>query len=110
MEDIRDRLSVGEQMFAPWDASKYAVWYYENDWSPRKVASFPTEDDAWGVVSLILEYVEQYGYDEERAVAQALIEYHEAIGEALACAMYREPTLAELCRQDHAHAMACLTA
>lgn len=111
MDTIRDMLSIGCQSHTlqmgyeskKWD--EWVVWYWGDVQETRKVGSFPREDEAWGIVALILEYVEKHGYTPDRAIALALREYREAVAHSAACALDNEPDAAELGRMAHAHAM-----
>lgn len=48
-----------------------------NIWHP--IHSFIRADEARGVRELVIEYIERHDYDPERACAQAMIEYREAL-------------------------------
>jgi hypothetical protein len=102
MDTIRDMLSVGRFRRGPWYV---AFWETEAVSTPRIVATFPREDEAWGVTSLILEYVEKRRYDPQAAIRAALDEYHQACEEEALTVLDNAPAPGELARQDHAHLM-----
>jgi hypothetical protein len=89
MDTIRDMLSVGEH------GDGWAIWRWDS-YDSRLVATFPREDEAWGVTSLIVEYVER-GISVDTAIDAALTCYRDALDNA--------PTPDDLAYQDHAHAM-----
>jgi hypothetical protein len=100
MDTIRDMLSVGQERDGDWAVYRWDAWPV-----PRTVATFPREDEAWGVTSLILEYVEKQLYDSQAAIWAALDEYHQAYVECAFRALDSAPTPDELASQDHARAM-----
>lgn len=98
MDNIRNRLSVGL------NREGWIVWLWNTAEDRRQVGIFPDEELAWGVVSLVIEYHEQCGYDVSDACRAALREYHEAM--AGSWHTYEEGDPGELARQDHRAAMA----
>jgi hypothetical protein len=98
MDTIRDMLSVGQERNGDWAIYRWDVWP-----APRTVATFPREDEAWGVTQLILEYAEAFGYDPGYAIICALHEYQ--LVRAGIIPLDNAPTPDELAQQDHAHAM-----
>jgi hypothetical protein len=98
MDTIRDMLSVGQDQQGRWVLHRWDGWP-----APQTVGTFPREDEAWGVTSLILEYVERHLYDPQAAIWAALDEYHRALGDERA--LDNEPTPADAAYQDHAHIM-----
>jgi hypothetical protein len=98
MDTIRDMLSVGQERNGDWAIYRWDVWPV-----PRTVATFPREDEAWGVTQLILEYVERHRYDPQAAIWAALDDYQ--LARAGIAPLDNAPTPDELARQDHAHAM-----
>jgi hypothetical protein len=99
MDTIRDMVSVGLD-----ERDHWTVWYWGGG-DARKVGTFPREDEAWGVTTLILEYVERHLYDPQAAIWAALDEYHQAYAECAFRALDNAPTPDDLAYQDHAHAM-----
>jgi hypothetical protein len=100
MDTIRDMLSVGEH------GDGWAIWRWDS-YDSRLVATFPREDEAWGVTQLILEYVESFGHTPDYAISLALNVYKMALH-----GIWRADTIAaapphpdELAYQDHAHLM-----
>jgi hypothetical protein len=71
MDTIRDMLSVGLD-----EAHRWTIWYWGGG-DARKVATFPREDEAFGVAVLACEYVEKHGHTPDQAIALALQEYRE---------------------------------
>jgi hypothetical protein len=100
VDTIRDMLSVGQERNGDWAIYRWDVWP-----APRTVATFPREDEAWGVTSLILEYVERHLYDPQAAIWAALDEYRRAYADEALQALDNGPTPADAAYQDHAHAM-----
>jgi hypothetical protein len=100
MDTIRDMLSVGQERNGDWAVYRWDAWPV-----PRTVATFPREDEAWGVTTLILEYVEKLLYDPQAAIWAALDDYHRARADSALQALDSAPTPDELARQDHAHLM-----
>jgi len=96
METIRDRLRVGTHN------GQYLVWYH-GGYDVHSVCRHTHEDDAWGVVALIVEYVELHGYDDQAAIWAALAEWEQA-RELAGLAPDGDPD--DLARQDHSAAMA----
>jgi hypothetical protein len=97
-DNIRDRLSVGQ------GHEGWIVWSWDDEEDRRRLGIFPDEELAWGVVSLVIEYHEQHGYDVPNACHAALQEYHEAM--AGSRDTHEEGDPGELARQDHRAAMA----
>jgi hypothetical protein len=100
MDTIRDMLSVGQERDGSW-----AIYRWDGPIAPCAVATFPREDEAFGVAVLICENVEKHGHDIDRAICAAMREYHEAVAHSAACALDNEPDAAELGRMAHAHAV-----
>jgi hypothetical protein len=107
LEGIRDRLTV-EQGWR--DYHVVALWH---GGAQRAIGSFRNEDDAWGVVSLILQYVDA-GYNEETACDRAMREYRELLTNEdddqaryidLMTTVGPELTLVDAAYQDHAAEM-----
>lgn len=71
METIRDRLSVGEQ-----DGRHLVIYHGEE--GAHVVCRHSNEDDAWGIVALVIEYVERHRYDDQAAIWAALEEWDQA--------------------------------
>jgi hypothetical protein len=100
MDTIRDMLSVGQDDRGNWTIYRWDAWP-----APRTVATFPREDEAWGVTQLILEYVEKRLYDPQAAIWAALDEYHLARADEALTASDTAPAPGDLAYQEHAHAM-----
>jgi hypothetical protein len=100
VDTIRDMLSVGQERNGDWAIYRWDVWP-----APRTVATFPREDEAWGVTSLVLEYAEKHLYDPQAAIWAALDEYHRACADSALQALDNAPVPTDLAYQDHARAM-----
>lgn len=111
---LRDDLRVGKRSHLILDPDRLRSDRWEESWvlyhrgpdALREVATFPREDEAWGAVSLILEYAERYDFPVERAIWQAMEDYHEALRDPGPFAVDNEPDADELGRMAHAHSMA----
>lgn len=71
LEALEDRLTVSKLPRGVWYV---ALWEMGNTW-PTIVATFPREDEAWGVVSMILVNVDHCGMTEDAAIDLALRDY-----------------------------------
>jgi hypothetical protein len=98
MDTIRDMLSVGQH------GDGWAIWRWDT-YDARLVATFPREDEAFGVATLVCEYVEKHLYDPQAAIWAALDEYHLARVDEALTASDTAPAPGDLAYQDHAHAM-----
>jgi hypothetical protein len=70
-DTIRDMLSVGQVASGDW-----AIYRWDTCIGGI-VATFPREDEAFGVAVLACEYVEKHGHTPDRAIALALQGYRE---------------------------------